>query len=81
MRADGCIFVDTPKECSFVSDNKCVGVSPHRLQCLFNHIHLEVHPSMEEELVSLFLSEIHNEARYKKKSGLAGRIGGESNHG
>lgn len=69
-RAIGCIFVDTPKECSRAINGKCIG---YKLGCVFSHIHLIIAEDAKDELVELFKEEINSKRRYKRLSGLAGR--------
>lgn len=75
-RMIGCIFEDTPKECSQVINNKCFGLN--KLACIFNHIHLIIAEDAKEELIELLKKEMDNPRRYKLLSGLAGRLGQES---
>lgn len=70
-RATGCIFEDTPKECSRIVNGKCIGF---KLNCVFNHIHLIIAEDARTELMDLFNKEITSPRRYKHLSGLAGRI-------
>lgn len=67
-RVEGCIFEDTPKECSFVtSDGKCLGLS--KLNCLFSHFHLRVAEDAKVELIDLFTEEISSKRRFIGRGG------------
>lgn len=71
-RVEGCIFEDTPKECSSITtDGKCLGLN--KLQCLFNHGHLTIAEDAKAELMDLLSKEMNSSRRYKRLSGLAGR--------
>lgn len=72
-RVEGCIFEDTPKECSSITPNgKCLGLG--KIQCLFNHIRLIIVKDAKAELLDLLNKEINSPRRYKHLSGLAGRV-------
>lgn len=76
-RVTGCIFVDTPKECCSITTNgKCLDIS--KLRCVFNHYHLIIADEAKEKLIDLFEKEINSNRRYKRLSGLAGRLGQEN---
>ncbi|MBA7674318.1 hypothetical protein ES703_82528 [subsurface metagenome] len=72
----GCIFEDTPKECSQIINNECVGLG--KFTCLFNHTHLAIVEEAKEGLIELLRKEMDTPRRYKHLSGLAGRPGQES---
>lgn len=70
MRLEGCIFVDTPKECRHIDIGKCLGVE--RLSCVFSHPHLKIADDAKDGLVEAFRAELDSKSRYKTLSGLAG---------
>lgn len=72
-RVIGCVFVETPKECSQITPNgNCLGIG--KLQCIFNHFHLIIPDDAKEELIELLRKEMNSERRYKKLSGEIGRV-------
>ena len=54
----GCIFVDTPRSCSFTLNEKCVAPGSHKLLCLTRHSHTVVDPEAYSELHRLLTEEI-----------------------
>lgn len=75
-RINGCIFKDTPKECSSITpDGKCLGLN--KLHCLFSHLHLVVEEDAKDELITLLGEEINSPRRFKHLSGQSGRLKGK----
>ena len=74
-RAEGCIFVDTPKECIFWVDNFCTSPPSHQIRCLFNHRRLIVNEDSIDVLQRVFLKVIRSPKRVKTVSGQGGRGG------
>ena len=73
MRLEGCIFVDTPKECRHIDMGKCLG-GVEQLGCVFNHAHLKIADDAKDNLMEVFKAELSSKRRYKTLSGLAGRL-------
>ena len=72
MRIQGCIFVDTPRECRYNDMGKCLG-RVEQLSCVFNHAHLKIVDDAKNSLMEMFKAEVNSKSRYKTLSGLAGR--------
>ncbi len=71
MRLEGCIFVDTPRECRYMDTGYCPGIGV--LNCVFDHTHLRIADDAKSGLVEKFRAKLDDGTRYKVQSGLAGR--------
>lgn len=72
MRIEGCIFVDTPRECRHIDIGRCLG-GVEQLACIFNHSHLKIADDVKNNLIKMFRAELNSKNRYKAQSGLVGR--------
>lgn len=75
FKLDECIFVDTPKECSFYVQGKCAGMRSHViLNCMQNHMRLIIRNDAKDWIVDTYRREIiDSPGRVKRKSEQEGR--------
>ncbi len=53
-----CIFIMTPKECSFVHKGECNAPEPRILSCASNNKRLMLREDMKEVLVGIFVNTV-----------------------
>ena len=68
MRIKGCIFVDTPRECSSIGAGRCL-LDSRKLPCLLNHRRLKIGHGTRNVLHRLLTDEMNSPSRVKVKSG------------